>query len=40
MTDYQLKVILQLIIDKLENCETVEDFQRAKQEIENMKEDK
>ena len=39
MTDFQLKVILQLIIDKLNNCETVEDFRKAKEEIERMKED-
>ena len=39
MTDYQLKVILQLIIDKLNNCKTVEEFQKAKEEIEKMKED-
>ena len=40
MTDYQLKVILQLIIDKLENCKTIEDFQKAKEELERMKEDR
>ena len=30
MTDYQLKVILQLIIDKLNNCKTIEEFEQAK----------
>jgi len=39
MTDYQLKVILQLIIDKLNNCMTVEDYEKAKEEIIKMKED-
>lgn len=37
MTDYQLKVILQLIIDKLNNCKTIEEYEKAKKEIENMK---
>ena len=40
MTDYQLKVILQLIIDKLENCKTIEDYEKAKAEIEAMKSSK
>ena len=39
MTDYQLKVILQLIIDKLNNCKTVEDYEKAKEEIVRMKEE-
>ena len=39
MTDYQLKVILQLIIDKLNNCKTVDEFEKAKEEIRRMKED-
>lgn len=37
MTDYQLKVILQLIIDKLNNCKTIEEYEKAKEEIECMK---
>ena len=37
MTDYQLKVILQLIIDKLNNCKTIEEYEKAKEEIERMK---
>lgn len=40
MTDYQLKVILQLIIDKLNNCSTVEEYEKAKAEIEAMKSSK
>ena len=40
MTDYQLKVILQLIIDKLESCKTIEEFQKAKEELKRMKEDR
>ena len=40
MTDYQLKVILQLIVDKLEHCITLEDYEKAKQEIEDMKNNK
>ena len=39
MTDYQLKVILQLIIDKLNNCKTIEEYEEAKKEIERMKND-
>ena len=37
MTDYQLNIILQLIIDKLKNCKTYEDIQKAIIEIEAMK---
>lgn len=37
MTDYQLKVILQLIIDKLKSCKTDEDYKKAIKEIEKMK---
>ncbi len=40
MTDYQLKVILQLIVDKLDNCKTQEDFQRAKEDIARMRDGK
>ena len=40
LTDYQLKVILQLIIDKLNHCKTFEEYEKAKQEIERMKDDK
>ena len=39
MTDYQLKVILQLIIDKLKNCSTVEEYERARKEIEQMRDE-
>ena len=40
MTDYQLQVILQLVIDKLNNCKTLEDYEKAKQEIEAIKNSK
>ena len=40
MTDYQLKVILQLVIDKLKNCKTDADFKKAIEEIEKMKDSK
>lgn len=37
MTDYQLKDILQLIIDKLNSCKTIEEYEKAKQELEHIK---
>lgn len=40
MTDYQLKVILQLIIDKLDSCKTPEDIEKAKEEIIRMRDGK
>lgn len=40
MTDYQLKVILQLITDKLRSCKSVEDYKKAIEEIEEMKNSK
>lgn len=40
MTDYQLQVILQLIIDKLANCKTLEDYELARKEIEEMRKSK
>lgn len=40
MTDYQLKVILQLVIDKLENCKSEEDYRKAIEEIKQIKDNK
>lgn len=40
MTDYQLKVILQLVIDKLKSCNDMQEVEKAIEEIEKMKETK
>lgn len=37
LTDFQLKFILQLNINKLNNCKTIEEYEKAKEEIECMK---
>lgn len=37
MTDYQLNLILQLIISNLEKCQSMDDLQKAIVEIKEMK---